>query len=53
MTDSGSIKEDENLFLVCENSGHLVSVGDKKSQVLSELMELEGDLVSDCTVPKH
>lgn len=29
------------------NSGHLVSAGDKKSQMLSELMTLEGDLVSD------
>lgn len=29
------------------NSRHLVSAGDKKSQMLSELMTLEGDLVSD------
>lgn len=29
------------------NSGHLVSAGDKKSQMLSELTTLEGDLVSD------
>lgn len=32
---------------VYANSGHLVSAGDKKSQMLSELMTLEGDLVSD------
>lgn len=47
MTDSGSVSEEENLFLASANSGQLVSVGDKKSQVLSKLMKLEGDLVSD------
>lgn len=47
MTDSDSINEEENLFLAYANSGHLVSGGDQKPQVLSKLMKLEGDLVSD------
>lgn len=37
----------EKSVRVYANSRHLVSAGDKKSQMLSELMTLEGDLVSD------
>lgn len=40
------------MFLAYANSGHLVSVGDKKSRVLSKLMKLEGDLVSDLYTAK-
>lgn len=52
MADSGSINEEENLFLAYANNGHLVNVGDKKSQVLSRLMKIEGDLVSDLSSAK-
>lgn len=36
---SGSIHEEEHLFVMYTNRGHLVNVGDGKSQVFSELLE--------------
>lgn len=45
MADCSSIEE--NLFNAYANSGHLVSVKDKKSQGFSKVMKLKGGLVSD------
>lgn len=45
MADSSSIEE--NLVFACANSGHLVSVKDKKSQGFSKVVELKGGLVTD------
>lgn len=39
---SGSIHEEEHLFVMYANRGHLVNVGDGKSQVFSELLEASG-----------
>lgn len=45
MADCSSIEE--NLFCAYANSGHLVSVKDKKSQGFSKVMKLKGGLVTD------
>lgn len=45
MGDSSSIEE--RVFLAYANSGHLVSVKDKKSQGFSKVMKHKGGSVSD------